>query len=94
MSHTEPIKVMIVDDHPLFRRGLLAYFESLDDYDVVAQAGSGNEAMAILGSDEIDLLLVDINLPDYDGFELLIEEEQWSKILSPTQRSAPVKTIV
>lgn len=75
MNAKASVKVMVVDDHPLFRRGLMAYFDAMSRYEVVAQAGSGSEALTILESNDIDILLVDINLPDFDGFELLIEVE-------------------
>ncbi len=65
------MNVLIVDDHPLFRRGLCAYFELQTDYTVVAQAGNGDEALTCLRSGDIELVLLDIDLPQYTGFELL-----------------------
>jgi DNA-binding NarL/FixJ family response regulator len=67
------MNVLVVDDHPLFRRGLLSYLDSVDNFVVVAQAGSAKEATACLQSLSIDIVLLDINLPDRDGFELLGE---------------------
>ncbi|MEO0367752.1 MAG: response regulator transcription factor [Pseudomonadota bacterium] len=68
-------KVLIVDDHPLFRRGLLAYFDDIDTHKVVAHVGSSKEALLCLRTEKIDIVLLDINLPDGDGFELLLNSE-------------------
>lgn len=65
------MNVLIVDDHPLFRRGLVAYFAGVDDYHVVAQAGNGEEAITCLQSGDIDIVLLDIDLPIHSGFDLL-----------------------
>ncbi len=65
------MNVLIVDDHPLFRRGLCSYFASHAQYQVVAQAGNGDEALTCLRSGDIELVLLDVDLPQYNGFELL-----------------------
>lgn len=65
------MNILIIDDHPLFRRGLCAYFETQEQYTVVAQAGSGDEALTCLRAGDTDIVLLDIDLPGYNGFELL-----------------------
>jgi DNA-binding NarL/FixJ family response regulator len=66
MSH---IRVMIVDDHKLVREGLKAVFEQGEDIDVVAEAGSGEEAMNLLTSTDPDVVLMDISMPGMNGIE-------------------------
>lgn len=65
------MNILIVDDHPLFRRGLLAYIEGLAAFNVVADVGSANECIACVQSLPVDIVLLDLNLPDHDGFQLL-----------------------
>ena len=65
------INLLIVDDHPLFRLGICAYIEQLDNYTITAQASNGEEALKYLSSLDIDVVLLDVNLPELDGFELL-----------------------
>lgn len=75
------MNILIADDHPLFRRGLCAYFEGIDGYSIAAQASNGEETVDCLKSLEIDIVLLDINLPVYDGFELLsIIRHEYKKI--------------
>ena len=65
------INVLIADDHPLFRRGLAAYFDEMDGYRIAMQASNGEEVIEGLRSIDVDLVMLDINLPSYNGFELL-----------------------
>lgn len=78
------IKIMIVDDHPMFREGL-AYRLSMDDeIEVVAEANNGREALEKLAKTDIDILLTDINMPEMDGMyllELLKEKQLTCKVL-------------
>ncbi len=78
------IKIMIVDDHPMFREGL-AYRLGMDaDIEIVAEANNGREALEKIAKTDIDILLTDINMPDMDGMyllELLREKKHSCKIL-------------
>ncbi|MEG6522440.1 response regulator transcription factor [Desulfotomaculum sp. 1211_IL3151] len=64
------IKVMLVEDHNVFREGLKKLLELEENITVVAEAGSCQEAMSKLASD-IDVILMDIGLPDGDGLDLV-----------------------
>ena len=61
--------VLIVDDHPVFRANARAVLES-EGFDVVGEAGSAAEALAALRRERPDVVLLDVQLPDGDGFEL------------------------
>jgi DNA-binding NarL/FixJ family response regulator len=72
------MKVLIVDDHAVVRHGLKSAIES-HGYEVVAVAGSINEAQAFMTQKQPDAIIVDINLPDGSGFDLVA----WSRRISP-----------
>jgi DNA-binding NarL/FixJ family response regulator len=61
-----PIRVLIVDDHPVVRQGLRSMLET-DDVEVVGEAGSGSEAIALVEGLQPDVTLLDIRMPDMDG---------------------------
>lgn len=67
------IRVLLVDDHPVVRAGLSAVLNTGDDIDVVAQAGTGREALDILTSIQVDVVVSDIQMPQMDGVELTAE---------------------
>jgi DNA-binding NarL/FixJ family response regulator len=73
------MKVLIVDDHAVVRHGLKSAIESYG-YGVCAVAGSINEAQAFMAQTKPDAIVIDINLPDGSGFELVM----WARRLSPT----------
>lgn len=73
------MKVLIVDDHTVVRHGLKSAIQS-QGYEVVAEAGSINEAQAFMAQTNPDAIIVDINLPDGSGFDLVA----WSRRVSPT----------
>ncbi len=64
-------RIMLVDDHPMLRRGLSDLLSMEDDLLPVAQAGSGEEAVALALSHELDLILLDLNMPGMDGIETI-----------------------
>jgi DNA-binding NarL/FixJ family response regulator len=63
------IRVMIADDHPLFRDGLRAMFESEVEIELVGEAATGLEAVELAGRLLPDVALMDIQMPDLDGIE-------------------------
>ena len=65
------LRVLVVDDQQLLRRGLVMLFGTVDDVDVVAQAAHGAEALAVLRAEEVDVVLADAKMPVMDGIELV-----------------------
>jgi DNA-binding NarL/FixJ family response regulator len=65
----EPIKVMIVDDHTLFRQGLRRVLECYAEIQVIGEASGGKEAIARVAELQPDVVLMDIKMPRMDGFE-------------------------
>jgi DNA-binding NarL/FixJ family response regulator len=66
-----PIRIAIADDHPVVREGLAAMLETQPDLEVVGQAETGPEAVALLASREPDVLLLDLEMPELDGVAVL-----------------------
>ncbi len=65
------IRILIVDDHVLMREGLKQLFEGERDFVIGAEAGSGEEVLAILNREKFDLILLDISIPGMHGVELI-----------------------
>ena len=63
------ITLMLVDDHKMIRMGLRAYFATQADIDIVAEADSGKEAIALIQQHVPDVVLMDLNMPEMDGVE-------------------------
>lgn len=66
----ERIKVMIVDDHKLFRQGLCSMLESEEGIEVVGSFGDANSVLENHNEVNPDIILMDIKMPDMNGFEL------------------------
>lgn len=66
-------RLLIVDDHPVVRAGLVSYLELQSDLEVVAEAEDLASARRAARATEIDLVLLDLMLPDGDGLELIEE---------------------
>ena len=65
----EPLRVLIADDHPLFREGLRTVLEATDDLQVVAEAADGAEAVRLAVGDRVDVALFDVHMPVLDGIQ-------------------------
>lgn len=65
----EHIRVLVVDDHPLFREGLIALLEDDTDTEVVGRASTGAEAVEQAHASTPDVILMDIMMPDTNGIE-------------------------
>ena len=66
-----PIRIMLVDDHPIVRIGLAALIGTLPGMETVAQAGGGREAIALHRQHQPDVTLMDLRLPDVSGVEVI-----------------------
>lgn len=64
------IKVLIVDDHALVRMGIRRLLDDLPDMDVVGEAQSGEEALALVKTHKPNVVLLDIKMPGIDGWEV------------------------
>lgn len=69
-KHFHGKRVVIVDDHPLIRRGLERMIHSGDGFIVCGEAGNAADAMQVVTSTKPDLVIVDVGLPDEDGIAL------------------------
>jgi DNA-binding NarL/FixJ family response regulator len=63
------IRILIADDHPVFRFGLRALLRIEPDLEVVGEATTGDEAITLAGSLEPDVILMDLNMPGLNGIE-------------------------
>ena len=69
----QPIRVLIVDDHPVVRRGLRVLLEVQDGFEVAGEAGDGPAALALAAGRSPDVILLDLKLPGMDGIAVLGE---------------------
>jgi DNA-binding NarL/FixJ family response regulator len=66
---TEPIRVLVVDDHALFRRGLQMVLGAEDDIEVVGEASDGTEALKVAAETTPDIVLMDVRMPRRGGID-------------------------
>jgi DNA-binding NarL/FixJ family response regulator len=75
-------KILLVDDHPLFRAGLKSLLVDNPSFQIIGEAGDGEEAIRLTKTLKPDLLLLDITLPDKSGIEITRElKERFPEIL-------------
>jgi len=65
----KPIRVLIADDHALFREGVHAILKAVPDIEIVGEAGSGGEVITLASDLKPDVILMDIQMPDINGVE-------------------------
>ena len=70
---SERIRVLIADDHPLFRDGIHGLLESVPDTEVVGEAASGEEAIMLAEALQPDVILMDIKMPGINGLQAMRE---------------------
>lgn len=78
------LKVLIVDDHAVFREGLRALLDLEEDFDVIGEASRGDEAVVLVSEEAPDVILLDLHLPDGNGADFcreLLEISPGSKVL-------------
>jgi DNA-binding NarL/FixJ family response regulator len=69
MSAMPNIRVLLADDHKLFRAGIRSLLQTLDDIEVVAEAGDGREALRLAAANRPDVVLMDIMMPNLNGLD-------------------------
>lgn len=65
------VRIVVVDDHALFRRGLISLLEEMPEFHVVGEAANGQEALGVIERARPDIVLLDINMPVLDGIQTL-----------------------
>src|SRR6185437_15484227 len=71
MAKGEPIRLLVVDDHAIVRKGLVALLNTVDDLSVVAEASDGEEAIAAHRAHKPDVTLMDLRLPKLGGADAI-----------------------
>ncbi|MBD3885008.1 response regulator transcription factor [Phormidium tenue FACHB-886] len=71
MTQSEPIRILLSDDHPPLRKGLALILESEDDMTIVAEAGNGREAVELFRQHQPDVALLDLRMPELGGVEAI-----------------------
>ena len=67
MNGSDPIRVLVVDDHAMLRRGLVTFLLSFDDLELVGEAADGAEALRLCDQVQPDVVLMDLVMPNMDG---------------------------
>jgi DNA-binding NarL/FixJ family response regulator len=69
--NADRISILLVDDHQVVRKGIRLMLGTAEDIDVVGEAATAQEALRFAGEHDVDVVLVDINLPDQSGLDLI-----------------------
>jgi len=65
------IRIVVVDDHALFRRGLVGLLSEMEGFQVVGEAANGQDALGVIESEKPDIVLLDVNMPEMSGIQTL-----------------------
>jgi len=87
MDSSKPIRVMLVDDHDMVRRGLATFLKAKPDLELVAEARGGAEALTVCNRVRPDVILMDLVMPELDGAEttrLILEKWPEIKVIALT----------
>lgn len=71
MERSEKIRILVADDHPMLREGLVAVLSTEPDFEVVGEAADGAEVLRLAERLEPDVILLDLEMPDVDGVAAL-----------------------
>lgn len=80
-------KVLIVDDHKIFREGLVFMISKMSGFEVVGEASNGNELLQMVDNIEVDIVIMDISMPEVDGITAttkLLEKKPGIRVIALT----------
>ena len=89
---TPPVRVIVVDDHPMVAEGIQSILESYDDVEVIATLNDGREVIDQLETLQPDVILLDLNMPGIGGLtatEILLERRPDTRILILSMHDSP-----
>lgn len=75
------IRVLIADDHNMIRAGIKSLLADASDVSVVAEVSNGEDALRCLRTEEIDVALLDLDMPGKSGFEIVVETRRFKPLL-------------
>ena len=73
MANQDKIRVLVADDHPVVRQGIIANVKPQRDMIVIAEAGDGLEALALIKKHSPDVVMLDLRMPGMDGLDVIAE---------------------
>ena len=73
------VRLLLVDDHTMFRQGMARLFTGRDDFEVVGEAENGEEAIDMVKQLQPDVVLMDVHMPKMDGVEFLEQKKDHQK---------------
>ena len=71
IDDSSPVRVLVADDHPVFREGMVRALQASGDTEVIAEAGDGRSALAVIEVERPDVALLDYRLPELDGIDVV-----------------------
>jgi DNA-binding NarL/FixJ family response regulator len=83
----ETLRILVAEDHPLFRKGVISLLSSVPDFEVVGEAATGEEAVARAAELQPDVVLMDLQMPEVNGIEAtrrILQESPSVRILVVT----------